>query len=102
MSKKFDEYLNKGGFTDEDRKAAQVEKAEDVARDQSPSDTRNSYTPNTRDAGKQERAGQEATVEQSGQTLKDQGVEPKDSLAKYVQTSQQHSKEAEQEQEPEL
>lgn len=89
MSKKFDEYLNKGGFTDEDRKAAQVEKSEAIARDQSPSDTQNSYTPDTKDAGKQSLVAQTQTVEQV-----------KDSMAKYKQRFGYTPKEPEQE--PEL
>lgn len=36
MPSKFDEYLNKGGFSQEDAKAAQVERAESVDRNSAP------------------------------------------------------------------
>jgi hypothetical protein len=91
MSKKFEEYLKKDSFSQEKREALKehIVSIETVEQNKSPSDITNSYTPNPKDAGKQGRAGQEATIEQT-----------KDSLAKYAQTSQHIPKEGEQE--PEL
>lgn len=41
MPSKFDEYLNKGGFTQQDAKAAQVERAEDVQDNSAPTPVSN-------------------------------------------------------------
>lgn len=93
MPSKFDEYLNKGGFSEQEQAATkeQIVSAQEVNETQSPGDIeQESFTPHPKDAGKQDKAGQEATVEEVSQTLKDQGVEAeapetstKDSLANY-------------------
>lgn len=101
MSSKFDEYLNKGGFTNEDRQAAQVQKAEEVDKSQSAGDLQNSYTPDPKDAGKQDRAGQEATVAQAGKTLKEQGVEAEQGKLSNYPTQTEQAQEQDKQQEKE-
>jgi len=71
---KYDDLLAE--FDQNEELKANVKEAQSIPETTSPSDLGNSYTPDPRDAGKQDKVGQEATIEESGQTLNNNGVEP--------------------------
>lgn len=70
-------------FQEYDRIVQEMEvEVESVPEDKSPSDIERGYTPDPRDAGKQDLEGQKITTEEAGKALDEEGVEI-DPLADY-------------------
>ena len=94
MPSEFDKYLQKGNYNEQDRQALSQAKEEALSKDQSPIDQKNSFTPHPKDAGKQNPQGQQQTVEQAGQVLKQHTILdnwPANS-SREEQSTQQHEK----------
>ncbi len=62
-------------FKKEYEAKAQQVGGQGISKDQSPGNTERQYTPDPRDAGKQDKPGQDKTVQDVGETLQNSGVE---------------------------
>lgn len=62
-------------FRKEYEAKAQQAGGQEVSKDQSPGNLERQFTPDPRDAGKQDKPGQDKTVQEAGETLHNSGVE---------------------------
>ena len=102
MSKEFDKYLQQANLSQDQKDVLSQAKEEGLDKHQSPGDVQNSYTPHSKDAGKHDRAGQEATLEETGKTLKEQGLEAEQGMLANYSISREPSLDQEKENEQEM